>query len=166
MRSYEEYMEENKDQAKEIIGSIPLKNQLQAVFNLNITSIDEGYEKIRLMGRSGWTCGEIPTGGYRLPYDMADKFDFAFIGATEAEIDGEKGLWHQNQFYKSREYEEETKGQKKGKMIKYSRGAKPTDPTHLKEGATGEKPGYITLISFKGNARNIPRLFKNEIQKN
>ena len=151
--------------AADVIGFVPFKNQAGMEFNLYITSIDDAYEKCLKYGAAGWTCGEVPPGGHKFPYDMADKLDFRYIGAVEGEIDGEKGLWYRNEFYKWREAEEETKGQKKGARIWYSRGAKPTDPPNVKEGAIGDKSGYVTLVSFKGKARNITKLFKPGIGK-
>ena len=149
-----------KSETPATIGTLELTNHVGMRMAINVASPQDAYTQMRKYGAAGWTSGDIPPGGYTLPYDMADKFDFSLIGANEGEIEGEKGLWHKNQFYKRREMEEETKGQKKAALIKYSRGGRPTDPPHLKEGATGDKPGYVTLISFRGKARNLPALCK------
>lgn len=111
---------------------------------------------LRKYGRGGWTSGEIPAGGLVLPLAMADTFDWTLIGArayTNAE--GDHSVIYKGQNYKRRELDEvDTKKIKLPKIVKYSRGARPTDPMHLKE---GEDSGvqYVTLVSFRGNGRVI-----------
>lgn len=116
----------------------------------------EMHQVLRQYGKRGWTSGEIPPGGIILPLAMADTFDWSLIGAREfANQDGEKCVFHKGQVYKRRELEEvDTKKLKLPKVIKYSRGARPTDPEHLKEGE--ESVRYVTLITFRGNGRPIP----------
>lgn len=109
---------------------------------------------LRRWGKSGWSSGEIPAGGLVLPLAMADSFDWTLIGArpyTNAE--GEAAVMYRGQSYKRRELDEvDTKKLKLPKIVKYSRGARPTDPPHLKEGEEGGVQ-YVTLITFRGNGR-------------
>jgi DdrB-like protein len=111
---------------------------------------------LRRYGRQGWTSGEIPAGGLSLPLAMADNFDWALIGARAyTSPDGEQAVIYKGQSYKRRELDEvDTKKIKLPRIVKYSRGARPTDPLHLKEGEEGGVQ-YITLISFRGAGRVI-----------
>jgi hypothetical protein len=111
---------------------------------------------LRKYGKQGWTSGELPAGGIVLPYSMADTFDFSLIGGHEwTSPDGEDGVIHKGQFYKRRELEGvETKKMKMPPVVKYSRGARPTDPAHLKEGEEGGVQ-YVTLMVFRGNGRAL-----------
>ncbi|MFC4455054.1 single-stranded DNA-binding protein [Deinococcus sonorensis] len=109
---------------------------------------------LRRYGKSGWTSGEIPPGGLQLPLSMADLFDWTLIGARAyTTSDGEQAVMYRGQSYKRRELDEvDTKKLKLPKIVKYSRGARPTDPPHLKEGEEGGVQ-YVTLISFRGGGR-------------
>ena len=111
---------------------------------------------LRRYGRQGWTSGELPAGGLSLPLAMADNFDWALIGARPyTNSDGEACVLYKGQSYKRRELDEvDTKKLKLPRIVKYSRGARPTDPLHLKEGEEGGVQ-YVTLISFRGAGRVI-----------
>ena len=88
---------------------------------------------LRRYGRQGWTSGEIPAGGLSLPLAMADNFDWTLIGARPyTSPDGEQAVIYKGQSYKRRELDEvDTKKIKLPRIVKYSRGARPTDPVHL-----------------------------------
>lgn len=120
---------------------------------VHVKDEDEMLRVMRQYGRRGWTSGEIPAGGLILPLAMADTFDWSLIGAREfTNSEGEKSVYHKGQVYKRRELEEvDTKKLKLPRIVKYSRGARPTDPEHLKEGE--ESVRYVTLITFRGNGR-------------
>jgi hypothetical protein len=141
------------------IGSLELVNQIGMKISLNITDMSDAYVKMRLYGANGWTSGELPSGGLRLPYEMALKFDWRLIGGMELTLDNEDGVLWRGEFYKRREFAAQTTGKKMGAKIKYSRGAKAADPPHLKE---GDESGtqYVTLATFSGKARVIPALMK------
>ncbi|ADV68403.1 single-stranded DNA-binding protein [Deinococcus maricopensis] len=111
---------------------------------------------LRKYGKGGWTSGDIPAGGLSLPLAMADNFDWTLIGARPyTNADGEQAVMYKGQSYKRRELDEvDTKKLKLPKIVKYSRGARPTDPPHLKEGEEGGVQ-YVTLISFRGNGKVI-----------
>ena len=111
---------------------------------------------LRRYGRQGWTSGELPAGGLSLPYAMADAFDWSLIGARAyITPDGESAVMYRGQSFKKRDLPAvETKKMSLPAMIKYSRGARPTDPPHLKEGEEGAVQ-YVTLISFRGAGRVI-----------
>lgn len=111
---------------------------------------------LRRYGKNGWTSGELPPGGLVLPLVMADNFDWALIGARPyTNADGESSVLYRGQSYKRRELDEvDTKKLKLPRIVKYSRGARPTDPLHLKEGEEGGVQ-YVTLMTFRGNGRAI-----------
>ena len=111
---------------------------------------------LRRFGKGGWTSGDIPAGGLSLPLAMADAFDWSLIGARPyINSEGEQCVMHRGQSYKRRELDEvETKKMRLPKIVKYSRGARPTDPLHLKEGEEGGVQ-YVTLITFRGNGKTI-----------
>lgn len=125
------------------------------------TTEPQMLDVLRRYGRQGWTSGEVPAGGLNLPYAMAETFDWSLIGAREyVNNDGEHSVIYRGQSYKRRELEAvDTKKLKMPAVIKYSRGARPTDPPHLKEGEEGSVQ-YVTLISFRGGGRPIESYLK------
>jgi len=119
------------------------------------TTDDTLLSTLRKYGKNGWSSGDIPAGGLVLPYCMADTFDWTLIGARPyTNADGEQAVMHRGHSYKRRDFEAKTTGVKMPACIKYSRGAKPTDPPHLKE---GDESGvqYVTLIMFKGTGKAL-----------
>lgn len=153
-----------RKETQERLGTIELVNQVGMRVQMGVSDIEDAYAVMRWYGGAGWTSGEVPAGGFRLPYAMANTFCFALIGAREFEFRDDDGnvchaLSHRGSTYKRREYAASTKGKKMPAAVKYSRGALPTDPPHLKE---GEESGaqFVTLITFKGAGRSIPELEK------
>jgi hypothetical protein len=144
-------------------ATLEVTNLVGMKLHVAVASVDDAYAKMRALGARGFSTGEQPAGGYSLPYRMADTFDFSLIGGRyfEHEKDGVKFkcVDHRGQLYTRRDYEAETRGQRKPAKIKFSRGAKPTDPPHLKEGDENS-PQYVTLISFVGNGFPIEELEK------
>ena len=123
--------------------------RLGQAISIALDSDDQLLETLRKYGRQGWTSGEIPSGGLLLPYSLSETFDWTLIGAREAEIEGERGVWFKGHFYKRRELAaRQDKKMKLADCVKYSRGAKPTDPAHLRE-PSGEQE-YVTLAIFRG----------------
>jgi DdrB-like protein len=123
--------------------------RLGSAISIALESEDQLLETLRRYGRQSWTSGEIPAGGLLLPYSLAERFDWSLIGAREAEIEGERGVWYKGHFYKRRELAaRQDKKMKLADCVKYSRGAKPTDPAHLRE-PSGEQE-YVTLAVFRG----------------
>lgn len=141
--------------------NIELKNLVGMRVNIDVKDISEAYATMKKYGSNGWTSSaDIPSGGYKLPYCMADTFDWSLIGAkTFKSKDEEECVFHGGYIYKKRDYAAETGGQKKGAAIKYSRGAVPTDPPHIVEGDPS-KPQYVTLIKFSGKGQPIKALAK------
>lgn len=141
--------------------SIRVVDALGMEINVQVKSVANAYDVRRFMGTKGFmNPGAVPAGGYPLPYDLAGTFDWSLIGAeAPTEYDGDRGVWHNGSFYKLREYEEEAKGKKMRAKIKYSRGARPTDPTEIVEKGQGDI-NYVTLISFAGRARINPNFVK------
>jgi len=108
----------------------------------------------RHYGRLGWTSGAIPTGGYQFPLDNEPDFDWTLIGARKwTSPDGEELVIHKGHAYRRRELEAvDSRKMKLPAAVKYSRGAKSTDPAHVREKADGEFE-YVTLAIFRGGKR-------------
>lgn len=108
----------------------------------------------RYYGRQGWTSGNIPSGGYQFPLENAQDFDWALIGARKwTTPDGEEVIIHRGHTYRRRELEAvDTRKLKLPEAIKYSRGAKPSDPEHIKEKGDGDI-FYVSLAIFRGGKR-------------
>ena len=145
---------------KPTIGTIELINQFGMKVHLNISDMSDAYAKMREHGAQGWMSGEIPEGGFQLPYDMADVFDWSLIGAREYTTpDGDRVVYHRGHKYTRRAMPAvDTKKMKLPEAVKYSRGAKPTDPPHIRE-KLGEIE-YVTLAIFRGKGRQIDDFVK------
>lgn len=113
------------------------------------------YDTLRAFGELGWRSGTIPPGGYRFPLANERGFDWRLIGARRGtcKIDGEEreGVWHAGLFYSRRELAEQDR-RRLGRAVKYSRGARSTDPPEIVEDGGGEFR-YVTLAVFRGDAR-------------
>lgn len=131
----------------------PLGEQI----TLTAENLQDLQTKQRAWGKKGWTpgTGDVPAGGFVLPYCMSTTFDWAMIGAHGFEIEGQHCVRHRGHTYKRREFDAQTTGKKMPASVKYSRGAKPTDPAHLKEGDEGGVQ-YVTLIVFRGGGQALP----------
>ncbi|ULH18149.1 single-stranded DNA-binding protein (plasmid) [Deinococcus sp. KNUC1210] len=71
---------------------------------------------------------------------------------------------YRGQSYQRRDLEEvDTKKMQLPACVKNSRGARPTDPPHLKEEEDGGVQ-YVTLISFRGGGRMLPAYVKPDLQ--
>jgi hypothetical protein len=112
---------------------------------------DRLYDAVRHYGGLGCTSGRIPNGGLRLPLANEADFDWRLLGAERFVMRDQNGdemvmVRHRGHVYKRRELEENKKFNLK-KVIKYSRGAKSTDPVDVRE---GEENGtqYVTLAVF------------------
>lgn len=147
-----------------ITGTIELINRLHQKLTIPVKSSADALAKQRALGEQGWAPAQVPDGGYFFPISMAGNFDFRLIGGRYFEFkkknrnDREvtvKCIEHLGHIYTCRDLPEEEGGQEKGAKVKYSRGGKPTDRPHIKEGAGGDKPGYVTLITFAGAGRSI-----------
>jgi hypothetical protein len=142
------------------LGQLEVTNALGMRLLLPVASVEDAFKRMRYMGARGWSTGPVPAGGFVLPYAMAETFDWSLIGARAFEhtVDGEtmRCVEHRGMIYTRRDYAAVTKGKKMPAKVKYSRGAKPTDEPHLREGGTGESAGYVTLIQFVGGGNAIP----------
>lgn len=118
------------------------------------TTVERLLDTQRHYGRLGWTSGDVPSGGYTFPLDNEHDFDWSLIGARPwTNPEGEVMIMHRGHAYRRRELEAvDSRKLKLPKAIKYSRGAKPTDPEHLREKADGEIE-YVTLAIFRGGKR-------------
>lgn len=113
------------------------------------------FDALRAYGELGWRSGTVPPGGYRFPLANERGFDWRLIGARRGTctIDGEEreGVWHTGLFYSRRELAEQDR-KRLGRAVKYSRGARSTDPPEIVEDGGGEFR-YVTLAVFRGDAR-------------
>lgn len=127
---------------------------LGARVTVDVEGADKLLETQRHYGRMGWTSGEIPSGGYQFPYDNFGDFDWSLIGARKwTSPDGEDLIIHKGHAYKIRELEAvDSRKMKLPAAVKISRGAKNTDPPHVREKAEGEFE-YVTLAIFRGGKR-------------
>lgn len=96
-------------------------------------------------------------GGLQLPYALHDTFDWSLIGAFPWSVqkDGETipGVMCGGHFYTRRVLDEvDSRKLKLPAAVKYSRGARQTDPEHLREQSDGEFQ-YVTLVMFRGSGR-------------
>lgn len=80
--------------------------------------------------------------------------DWSLIGARKwTNPDGEELILHRGHAYRRRELEAvDNRKMKLPAAVKYSRGAKNTDPDHVREKADGEFE-YVTLAIFRGGKR-------------
>lgn len=108
----------------------------------------------RQYGKLGWVSGDLPSGGFQFPLENEHDFDWALIGARPfTSDDGEACVWCRGAVWKRRELEAvQTKKITLPAAVKYSRGAKPTDPAHIREKADGDIE-YVTLAMFRGGKR-------------
>jgi hypothetical protein len=141
--------------------TIHFSTPLGANISVELEPQETVLNALRKHGASGWTSGDVvKNGGLRLPLENAERFDWRLIGARPAELRNnttqvlEPGVWYKGDFYKRRELEAlETKKMKLAAAIKYSRGARDSDPPEIKE-KSGEFE-YVTLILFRG-AGHLP----------
>ena len=110
---------------------------------------------LREYGGMGWRSGEVPRGGFRFPLANEADFDWRLIGGRRGTctVDGEErqGVWYAGHFYTRRDLEPNPR-MKLAAAVKYSRGAKNTDPPEIVEEGDGSFR-YVTLAVFRGEGR-------------
>ena len=110
---------------------------------------------MREFGRYGWRAAHVPPGGLRFPLASEPDFDWTLLGARRGtctvEHEEREGVWYDGQFYTRRELEANPR-MKLGRAVKYSRGAKNTDPAEVVEEGDGSVR-YVTLAVFRGEGR-------------
>jgi hypothetical protein len=108
----------------------------------------------RELGRLRWRACSPPPGGHLFPLTNEPDFDWALLGAERGKGAGdradEEGVWAHDGFYTRRELEANSRKNLKP-AIKYSRGARPTDPPEVVEGDGDYR--YVTLCIFRGGGR-------------
>lgn len=134
--------------------TITFTTDLGATVSVDVQDAEHVLEAQRTYGRLGWTSGPTPHGGHLFPLDNERDFDWALIGARKfTNSDGEEMVLHRGHAYRRRELEAvDSKKLKLPAAVKYSRGAKGTDPDHIREKADGEFE-YVTLAIFRGGRR-------------
>ncbi|MHB8462088.1 MAG: single-stranded DNA-binding protein [Vulcanimicrobiaceae bacterium] len=140
-------------------GTLSLTNIIGMQLNVNVSSIEDAFTKMRAFGKAGWTSGNKPKDGYRLPYGMHDTFDWSLIGASPATIQGTEGVWFRGEFYKRRDMAATTGAKKMPAAIIYSKGAGGSDDK-------SNTQAYDWLICFRGNGRGSSVLCKKEGLRN
>ncbi|WP_022800578.1 single-stranded DNA-binding protein [Deinococcus ficus] len=133
---------------------IEFLTDLGAKVTVDVDSADKLLDVQRQYGRLGWTSGQVPVGGYQFPLDNEHDFDWTLIGARKwTNPEGEEMVIHKGHAYRRRELEAvDSRKMKLPAAVKYSRGAKSTDPDHLREKSDGEFE-YVTLAIFRGGKR-------------
>lgn len=133
---------------------IEFLTDLGAKVTVDVESADKLLEVQRYYGRLGWTSGEVPAGGYQFPLENETDFDWALLGARKwTNPEGEDMILHRGLAYRRRELEAvDSRKMKLPAAVKYSRGARPTDPEHVREKSDGEIE-YVTLAIFRGGKR-------------
>jgi DdrB-like protein len=134
-------------------GTLPLVNALGHQLTAHVDG--DPLAALRELGAQGWSPLQIPAGGIHLPYAMADAFDWSLIGARQfAYKDGNEeviAVEHLGHVYTRRSFAASGGKKKMPAAIKYSRGAKETDPDAIVEKVEGEVgKGYVTLALFRG----------------
>lgn len=133
---------------------IEFVTDLGAHVTVDVDSADKLLDVQRQYGRLGWTSGAVPGGGYQFPLDNEPDFDWSLIGARKwTNPEGEEMVIHRGLAYRRRELEAvDSRKMKLPAAVKYSRGARGTDPEHVREKADGEFE-YVTLAIFRGGKR-------------
>jgi len=133
---------------------IEFTTDLGARVTVDVENASQLLDTQRQYGRLGWTSGDIPSGGYQFPLENESDFDWHLIGARRwTSPDGEELVIHRGHAYRRRELEAvDSRKMKLPAAVKYSRGAKSTDPEHVREKSDGEFE-YVTLAIFRGGKR-------------
>lgn len=133
---------------------IEFTTDLGARVTVDVDSPEQLLDVQRRYGRLGWYSGEVPAGGYQFPLDNEPDFDWTLIGGRKFSTDdGEEAVYARGSVWKRRELDAvDTRKLRLPKAVKYSRGARPTDPEHLREKSDGEIE-YVTLAMFRGGKR-------------
>ncbi|WP_221091479.1 single-stranded DNA-binding protein [Deinococcus aquaedulcis] len=133
---------------------IEFTTDLGARVTVDVENADKLLDVQRQYGRLGWTSGDVPTGGYQFPLDNEPDFDWSLLGARKwTSPEGEELIIHKGHAYRRRELEAvDSRKMKLPAAVKYSRGAKSTDPEHVREKSDGEFE-YVTLAIFRGGKR-------------
>lgn len=111
---------------------------------------DRYYDALRALGARGMWSGDLPPGGLRLPLASEVDFDWRLVGGRiYTDRDGDIALWARGYSWKRRDL---PANEKKGMpaIVKYSRGARPTDDPIVIEGDEGTSFRYVTFATFSG----------------
>jgi hypothetical protein len=110
------------------------------------------YDALRSFGAKGLWSGDIPNGGFRLPLANESDFDWRLIGGrVYTDKDGDVTVWARGYSWKRRHLAANEK-KNMPEIVKYSRGARPTDDPIVIEGDEGTSFRYVTLITFAGGS--------------
>lgn len=142
-----------------------LQGPLGERVSVHLDDIKELYPTMSKWGSRGYTSGEVPAGGHKLPLENEHDFDWALIGARKwVNPEGEEMIMHQGHAYRRREFEAvDSRKLQMPPAVKYSRGAKPTDPDHIREKGDGDIE-YVTLAIFRGGKRQEIFAVKPEVR--
>jgi len=134
---------------------IEFTTDLGARVSVDVETPEQLLDVQRRYGRLGWYSGDIPAGGFQFPLDNEADFDWTLLGGRKFSTeDGEEAVYCRGAVWKRRELAAvDTRKLRLPAAVKYSRGARPTDPEHLKEKSDGDIE-YVTLAIFRGGRRN------------
>lgn len=127
---------------------------LGARVTIEVADLKEMHAAQLRYGRLGWYSGDVPAGGFQFPLENEPDFAWALIGGRKfTTSDGEEAVYCRGHVYKRRELAAvDSRKLTLPAAVKYSRGAKPTDPPHLREQGEGEIQ-YVALAIFRGGKR-------------
>lgn len=141
---------------------VNFRNQIGANITIkkSITNNKDILTLLRSFGAAGWSSIVLPPkGGLVLPKSMEETFDWSLLGATKITLpDNESGVLYLGKCYKRRVLPANKKYDL-GEDIRYSRGANDNDPTSIIEKGDGDTK-FVTLVTFRGNARPIQAFCK------
>lgn len=134
---------------------IEFTTDLGARVTVDVERPEQLLEVQRRYGRLGWYSGDVPAGGFQFPLENEPDFDWTLLGGRKFTTeDGEEAVYCRGAVWKRRELAAvDTRKLRLPQAVKYSRGARPTDPEHLREKSDGEIE-YVTLAIFRGGRRN------------
>ena len=144
---------------------IEFTTDLGAKVSVDVPTPEQLLDVQRRYGRLGWYSGDVPAGGFQFPFENESDFDWALLGGRKFTIDGEDAVYCRGAVWKRRELAAvDTRKLRLPAAVKYSRGARPTDPEHLREKGDGDIE-YVTLAIFRGGRRNPTYAMPGEVTR-
>jgi hypothetical protein len=113
---------------------VPVTGETSQGLSRTVLEMQRTFGGLRLRGATP------PPGGFRLPLANEPDFDWQLLGGSRGSctVEGEEreGVWYAGLFYTRRELDPNPR-MKLGAAVKYSRGARHTDPPEVVEDGDG-----------------------------